>query len=79
MEYDGDIFFDSLMKWMSTFSVSARRDSAESLCDGVAMAQVKIYSTSNIPQSFSYSRLTETTKIIQKEQRNYYRLYFSYF
>ena len=40
MEYESDIFFDALMKWMSTFSVSAGRNSAESICDGVAMAQV---------------------------------------
>ena len=40
MEYEGDIFFESLMKWMSTFSVSADKNSTESICDGVAMAQV---------------------------------------
>ena len=40
MEYEADLFYDSLMKWMSTFPVSSVRDSAESLCDGVAMAQV---------------------------------------
>ena len=40
MDHETDIFLDSLMKWMSTFPVSAGRNPAESLCDGVAMAQV---------------------------------------
>ena len=43
MENETDIFLDSLMKWMSTFPVSTGRDPAESLCDGVAMAQVKLH------------------------------------
>ena len=48
MEIETDIFLDSLMKWMSTFPVSAGRNSTESLCDGVAMAQVKlVYVLSN--------------------------------
>ena len=42
MENETDLFLDSLMKWMSTFPVSAGRNPAESLCDGVAMAQVQI-------------------------------------
>ena len=41
METETDIFLGSLVKWMSTFPVSAGRNPAESLCDGVAMAQVK--------------------------------------
>ena len=38
---DSDVFCDSLIKWLNTFPVKSKGSSAESLCDGVTMAQVQ--------------------------------------
>jgi len=37
---DSDVFCDSLIKWLNTFPVKSKGSSAESLSDGVTMAQV---------------------------------------
>ena len=42
MESEADLFCNSLIKWLTTFPVKSRGTSAESLCDGVTMAQVGI-------------------------------------